>query len=66
MAAWFGPNPVWPNGNGSVPYPPAPRLKRSLRDVAQSALPWRSSLPGVAPVQSPSSKVTWPFTMMFL
>ena len=40
--------------------------RRSSRSLDQSARPWRSSRPGVAPVQSPSSKVTSPLTMMSL
>ncbi len=35
----------------------------SLRP-AQEALPWRNSLPGVAPVHLPSAKVSWPLTMI--
>ena len=31
-----------------------------------AATPWRSSLPGVAPVQSPSVKVTSPLTRIWL
>ena len=30
----------------------------------QAARPWRSSLPGVAPVQLPSAKVSTPLTMI--
>jgi NAD(P)-dependent dehydrogenase (short-subunit alcohol dehydrogenase family) len=32
----------------------------------EAVIPWRSSLPGVAPVQRSFSKVTWPLTMIHL
>ena len=33
-------------------------------DFSPQSVPWRSSLPGVSPVHSPSMKVVTPFTMM--
>ena len=52
------------------PVTTATRPSRSNMSTRQAASasgavrPWRSSTPGVLPVHSPSSKVTWPLTMV--